>query len=203
MTTDDGARGRLLGRLRDLPTVVETPRLRLVAGSPDLAGPLAAALAASLPELRFLPGWRKVADLALARDALAAEGRAVDEYVVRHALTPDGDYVARLDLHSWDADVPACELGYLAATPFTGRGLVTEAAAAMLDLAWSLGCVRVQATCDPRNVAAVALAERLGMRREGLREACERDEDGALCDEVMLAVVRRDPGSVSAPRPSP
>jgi ribosomal-protein-alanine N-acetyltransferase len=53
-----------------------------------------------------------------------------------------------------------------------GRGYATEAAAALIDLAFrSLGVHRIWADCDPRNEASCRVAERLGMLLEGrLRE---------------------------------
>jgi RimJ/RimL family protein N-acetyltransferase len=50
---------------------------------------------------------------------------------------------------------------------FTGRGYASEAARAVLELAFStLGLHRVFAELDPRNDASIALALRLGMREE-------------------------------------
>ncbi|HQV58144.1 MAG TPA: GNAT family protein, partial [Ilumatobacteraceae bacterium] len=114
--------------------------------------------------------------------------RAADD-VVRHAFVGD-TYVARIDLHSWDDEVPKCELGYVANAAILGHGLVTEACQTMIDIAWSMGVVRVQAVCDSRNERAIRMAERLGMRREGVLRHNDRDEAGSLVDEVILAITR-------------
>ena len=74
----------------------------------------------------------------------------------------------------------------------TGHGLMHEAATAMLDLAWSLGAHRVQALCDSRNTRAIRFAERLGFRREGALRGYERDDQGQLHDEVVLAILQSD-----------
>jgi RimJ/RimL family protein N-acetyltransferase len=47
-----------------------------------------------------------------------------------------------------------------------GRGYMTEAASAVLDIAFGLGLHRVRAIIDPRNEASAALCRRLGMRAE-------------------------------------
>ena len=50
---------------------------------------------------------------------------------------------------------------------YHGQGYATEAANAMLDLAFGPGDIhRVAARCDVRNEASWRLMERLGMRRE-------------------------------------
>ena len=48
-----------------------------------------------------------------------------------------------------------------------GRGLATDAATGLLDLAFGdVGARRASASLDPRNHASASLCERLGMRRE-------------------------------------
>ncbi|WP_148611438.1 GNAT family N-acetyltransferase [Nocardioides rubriscoriae] len=59
------------------------------------------------------------------------------------------------------------ELGYVFDPAYAGRGLATEAARTLLDLAFgTLGCHRVFAQLDPRNHPSARLCERLGMTHE-------------------------------------
>ena len=59
------------------------------------------------------------------------------------------------------------EVGYVLHPDFQGRGLATEGAAAMLQLAFeTLNLHRVIARIDARNTASAAVLRRLGMRRE-------------------------------------
>lgn len=59
------------------------------------------------------------------------------------------------------------EIGWTMHPDFTGQGYASEAAAAVLDLAFdTLGLHRVVAELDVRNDASVALCRRLGMREE-------------------------------------
>jgi RimJ/RimL family protein N-acetyltransferase len=59
------------------------------------------------------------------------------------------------------------EIGWTLHPDFVGRGYMTEAASAVLDIAFGpIGLHRVFANLDPRNDASAALCERLGMRRE-------------------------------------
>jgi RimJ/RimL family protein N-acetyltransferase len=69
----------------------------------------------------------------------------------------------------WDAFfTPAVEIGWRLSTPWQGRGLAREAAAAVLDFAFGrLGLERVVAFTVPANTASWGLMERLGMRRLG------------------------------------
>jgi RimJ/RimL family protein N-acetyltransferase len=59
------------------------------------------------------------------------------------------------------------EIGWTLHPDFQGNGYATEAASAVLDLAFRvIGLHRVFADLDPRNEASIALCKRLGMREE-------------------------------------
>jgi RimJ/RimL family protein N-acetyltransferase len=63
---------------------------------------------------------------------------------------------------------PAVEIGWRLATPWQGKGLAREAAAASLAYAFrEAGLDRVVAFTVPANTASWGLMERLGMRRIG------------------------------------
>ena len=59
------------------------------------------------------------------------------------------------------------EIGWVFHPGVAGRGYATEAAKALLDMAFrNLGLHRVEARLDARNLPSARLCERLGMRRE-------------------------------------
>jgi len=84
------------------------------------------------------------------------------------------------------------EVGFVFHPDYQGRGLATEAAAAMLALAFgALGWHRVIGCCDARNQSSARVMERLGMRREA------HFTDNALVkgewtDELVYAILARD-----------
>jgi RimJ/RimL family protein N-acetyltransferase len=93
------------------------------------------------------------------------------------------------------------EIGWTLHPDFSGQGYMTEAARAVLDIAFgTLGLHRVQAELDPRNQASVALCTRLGMREEA-----HFVEDvwfkGAWGDTGIYAILDREWNPVSAPPP--
>lgn len=84
------------------------------------------------------------------------------------------------------------ELGCCLAPAARGRGIATEALVALMDWALTdLGLGRVQAFIAEENVAALALAERAGFRREGVLRSYWEQGDGRL-DVVVLARVSED-----------
>jgi RimJ/RimL family protein N-acetyltransferase len=59
------------------------------------------------------------------------------------------------------------EIGWTLHPDFAGHGYMTEAAGAVLEIAFArLGLHRVRAELDPRNDTSIALCRRLGMREE-------------------------------------
>jgi RimJ/RimL family protein N-acetyltransferase len=68
-----------------------------------------------------------------------------------------------------DAANATCEIGWTLHPDHTGSGYMTEAAHAVLNIAFTdLRLHRASARLDPRNQASAALCKRLGMRAEAL-----------------------------------
>jgi RimJ/RimL family protein N-acetyltransferase len=84
------------------------------------------------------------------------------------------------------------EIGFTLARRCHGKGFAFEAVGQVLDyLFTSFDLHRVQASCDPRNLASVRLLERLGMRREGHRIESAWYK-GEWTDEYWYAILRRE-----------
>ncbi|WP_394822934.1 GNAT family N-acetyltransferase [Pendulispora albinea] len=73
-----------------------------------------------------------------------------------------------------------------------GRGYAAEAAQAMVDFGFGrLELHRIYADTDPRNVASMRVAEKVGMQREGLlREKWFIKDE--WCSSVMFAILDRE-----------
>lgn len=81
------------------------------------------------------------------------------------------------------------ELGWMFHPAHSGHGYATEAAQAMLGLAFEeLGLHRVVARVDARNEPSLRLCERLGMRREAVLRQNEWFK-GAWSDELDFALL--------------
>jgi RimJ/RimL family protein N-acetyltransferase len=99
-----------------------------------------------------------------ARTALDAEGQGLTLGV---ELAGSGDLVGDVVLFWHSREHRGGEIGYVFNPGSGGRGYATEAAHALLHLAFDqLGLHRVIARIDARNDASARLAARLGMRQE-------------------------------------
>lgn len=124
----------------------------------------------------------------------AAQGAAEGQFL-ELAVTEGGDDVlgGTVVLHSFDWRHQHAEVGFWMARGFRGRGLATEAVGLIVDWAFAtLDLHRIEMitmTALPHAADVVALAERLGFRREGVMRA-RNFERGRRLDALMLAVLR-------------
>lgn len=96
--------------------------------------------------------------------SFAAEG---DKIILAVELAQNGAMIGEVSLIWRSLDARQAEVGWIFDPGYHGQGYATEAANAMLDLAFGPGDIhRVAARCDVRNEASWRLMERIGMRRE-------------------------------------
>ena len=155
------------------------------------------------PEVaRYLPREtrnREEAERALAA-RIASGGLAVDDDEISLAVErrEDGRVIGDLTLWLRSVEWAQVEIGYVFSPAAAGQGFATEAARALLDVAFdALGAHRVYARADARNGASIRLLERLGMRCEArFRE--NQIFKGAWCEEVVYAVLASEWPALSA-----
>ncbi|WP_125610592.1 GNAT family N-acetyltransferase [Specibacter cremeus] len=82
------------------------------------------------------------------------------------------------------------EIGWTVAPGVRGRGVATEAARAVLDLAFGgLGFRRIEARLDARNDASAAICQRLGMKLEAVMTD-NMYLKGEWTSEAVYAIIR-------------
>jgi [ribosomal protein S5]-alanine N-acetyltransferase len=150
------------------PTHIETARLTLRKSVPADT-PLIYEAYARDPEVTRYLTWRPHRTVAdgeepAARRLAAWESGEAFSWVI--ALREGGEVVGMISMRpdGWRVD-----LGYVLARGYWGRGLMTEAARAVIDYALSEPEVfRAWAVCDVENPASARVLEKAGMRREGI-----------------------------------
>lgn len=103
------------------------------------------------------------------------------------AVEHEGEYLGEVGVGLRSADFRQWEIGYVLLPSAGGRGFGTEAAAAMVDLAFALGAHRVTGRIDARNARSAAVLTRLGMRQEALLRENEFVK-GEWTDEAVYAL---------------
>lgn len=111
-------------------------------------------------------------------------------FVAEHLA--DGELVAFLSLSQvFRGPFLNAYAGWRVSTPYTGKGIGSEAVSAMLDLAFmstpnGVGLHRVQANVIPTNAPSVHLARRVGFREEGYAKQY-LEIAGEWQDHIMFA----------------
>jgi RimJ/RimL family protein N-acetyltransferase len=177
----------------DYPVVTERLRLR----PPVLADVPAMQAYRSLPEVcRFVPFSPMTIDAVTERvtgrwaDAtITGEG---DAFTLSVELAVSQSVIGDVVLFFVSAEHRGGEVGWVFNPDYSGHGYATEAAHALLHLAFDeLGLHRVTAKVDARNDASLRMAERLGMRREAQLVANEWFK-GEWTDEIDFALLEHE-----------
>ena len=144
------------------PGRIETARLVLTVPQPSDIGEIFERYASDPDVVRFV-GWpchRSLDDTAAFLAFSAAEwgSRPAGPYLIRSRA--NGRLLGSTGL-SFDSPDKAMT-GYVLAKDAWGRGYATEALAAMVGLAWSLGVRRLLALCHPEHLASRHVLEKCG-----------------------------------------
>ena len=104
------------------------------------------------------------------------------------AVVAEGRFIGECGVGLRSAMHRQCEIGYGLLPEARGRGYATEAASAMVDLAFTaLGAHRVAGRLDARNLDSARVLERIGMRFEGTFKDSELVK-GEWTDEAVYAI---------------
>ncbi len=187
--------------IEGVPTVLHTARLRLEIPRTEHAEAFAEGVMATMPALAYVSWGLKPRSVEWARRFCEDDARSLAgglDLAFHVFEVADGGWVGRIDVHSVDFDACRGEIGYVGDLRRAGRGLMREAALAVIALCWRLGFERIEAMSDARNARALHFAETLGLQREGLLRRHERDGHGELCDMVLYAVINPHTGTPAA-----
>ncbi len=108
------------------------------------------------------------------------------------AIVLDGTVVGGINL-GVDASNHVAEIGYSIARQHWSKGLVTEAARAVIDCGFqTFELAKLVARADERNVGSWRVMEKLGMKREDVLRSQGLARDGTRRDEVHYGLLREE-----------
>lgn len=123
------------------------------------------------------------------RAALEREG---DALFLGIQLQSEPVLIGDVMLHWRSEQHQTAEIGFVLHPEYTGHGYATEASRAALTLAFvGLNAHRVVAYIDPRNEPSIRVAERSGLREDGLMRE-NKLIDGERRSELVYAILRRE-----------
>ena len=113
-----------------------------------------------------------------------------------YGIYVDDTFVGAIGFHA-DPEHRSAMIGYWIDGEHEGRGLVTKASRALMELAFrDFTMHRVWLTADPMNTRSCAVAERLGLRLEGIRRE-DTYTDGRFHDTATYAILEHEWRAVS------
>ncbi|MEQ4206832.1 GNAT family N-acetyltransferase [Actinopolymorpha sp. B9G3] len=105
----------------------------------------------------------------------------------------DGRAIGLFGFNSWERRHRRAAIGYDLRRNYWGRGIATEALAAILSFGFTrMDLNRVEAETIADNHASVRRLQRLGFQREGLRRAYTVEEDGTFHDSAIYGLLASD-----------
>ncbi len=176
---------------------IHTPRLLLRCWQPSDAPLLQTVLAANLDHLRPWMKWaqQEPTDLQTKIKLLRQMrgkfdlGRDFNFVLFDRA---ERQLLGGLGLHG-RAGEGAREIGYWLHKAYTRRGLMTEAVAALTQVAFIIDTVdRLEIHCDPRNVASAGVARKLGFTHEITHRRRDVTPDGRQRDTMIWTLLANE-----------
>ncbi len=170
------------------PSELRTPRLRLCQPTQALAQEIFAAIDAERARLQvYLPWVRHVKTVADEEVFIALSQQQWHErshFGYAMLSQDDGSYVGHCGFVNVVWEHHYAEVGYWVRSGFEGRGLVTEAVAAVEQAAQTMGFHRLEIHCSTQNARSSGVPKRLGYVLEGV---CREDffSEGAYQDTAI------------------
>lgn len=140
-----------------------------------------------------------ILNLKSAEEAEAAIQGMLDDWAARNcfflgAFEKDtGDFAAQIYIGATNWDIPEFEVGYIAEKDHEGKGYVSEALKACLELLFNnLGAKRVFLMCDDTNQRSRRVAEHCGFTLEAHFRKNKLHPDGTLSGTVVYGLLKEE-----------
>lgn len=92
-----------------------------------------------------------------------------------------------------DDECFTCHLGWQIDKPYWNKGIMTEAAKAVVDYLFDqVHYDRITSGCDTRNIGSSRVMQKIGMTLEGTFRRCCYQKDGSIGDKFYYAILESD-----------
>jgi ribosomal-protein-alanine N-acetyltransferase len=138
--------------------------------------------------------WATYTDINAAREFIA---KCVADYdkpeYYQWVIELGGEIVGTINLHNLANKAERCELGYCIGSKWWNRGIVTEAAAAVIEFAFThLNMYKVGALHDVDNPGSGRVMQKCGMTQEALFRAHTAHQDGTRGDVAYYSILKSE-----------
>lgn len=148
------------------------------------------------PEVSLYLSWEPHKDIEETRKIVGEWSRAYERPDYYHwviELTETGEVIGSVEVHEQSDRHERCEIGYVLAREFWGRGLMTEAVCAVRDFLFiEVGYNRIQAKYDTKNAASGRVMVKAGMQYEGMLKQYKKRIDGSFGDLCLYSITQAE-----------
>ncbi len=104
-----------------------------------------------------------------------------------------GEWIGQIFIGPSNWDLPEFMIGYVADVDHEGKGYVTEAVNAALDMLFdAMQAHRITSSCNENNQRSWRLLERCGFKREGHLRDNRKNPDGTYHGDYLYALLRSE-----------
>ena len=166
----------------------DMPELKLALVQPEFAKDYWRIVEAERDDLRQWLAWPdKAKDEQFFKDFVR---RSLHDYADGKSLTCamiyQGKVVGNVSLNTINHQRGVAEVGYWLSREYRGKGIATHAVATLRDWAFNhYGLKKFQLSAATENQASRAVAERLGMKLEGIITRAEALSEGRVVDHAV------------------
>lgn len=147
------------------------------------------------PEMTRFTSWETHRSIDDARAFLQREVSGFEDQIGGSwgiVYNADGKFIGAIGFSLRQPGCQVQEIGFHIARGYWGQGLMTECARAVIRFSFeNLGVNRIQATCEPENIASTRVLEKCGMSYEGTLRDWQYSR-GRWLDMRMYSVLRRE-----------
>lgn len=109
------------------------------------------------------------------------------------AIEYEGKVIGNISIVSMDNQCFTCHLGWQIDVPYWNRGIMTEAAKAVLDYLFEVvGFDRIASGHDTRNIGSGRVMQKIGMTCEGVFRRYIYQKDGSIGDKAYYAILKSE-----------
>jgi len=173
---------------------LETPRLILRRAMREDAEPMFRNWASDTEVTKFLtwPAYKRAENAYPILDMWIREYEKPDFYQWMIVLKEIGEPVGTISVVRLNDSVDEAEIGYCIGRRWWHRGIMSEAASAVIDFLFAeAGMNRIVGRHDTNNPNSGGVMKKCGMQYEGVSRASDRNNQG-ICDIVQYAILRSD-----------
>ncbi|MDQ4095091.1 MAG: GNAT family N-acetyltransferase [Actinomycetota bacterium] len=174
--------------------MLTTRRLRLEPNATKYSDAMWLSASESMNELRPWLYWTASASLEeVVAWAKVCETNWAENKAWTFAILFEDRPIGTIGIEDVDAQTLRGELGYWLHSDFAGKGVMTEAGAAVIEFGFEqIGLHRLQLEAGTENTGSIKVAEKLGFQREGVARHSCRGAFG-FYDAVRFGLLATDP----------